>query len=350
MKRYELAKKEGLNWQVLVIQDCETDIKILILDSVLKGENYGIINKKVMALINRAVKELESETLKVMTKNTLSQYASRIYLEWLYIFGTRSAGIALISLMSKKGINAPVKVVDRLSTLPANVSTDKDSFLPYNRGVANNTFYKSYEKDVQARINKVLDSFARPDYSDRYSLRASAEREIRQEWHDQELKDLKDKGVKLVWIDSHANCSERCEPWQNRLYSLDGTSGEIDGIKYVPLEEATDIYTYTKAGKSYKNGCISGFGCRHRLVPYKNGFRPQAIPREVIDKQRGIEQRQREMERNVRIYTTRALGYREIGNTKAYSHYKNLATNWTIKYKEFSRENNVPFYPSRLDI
>ena len=36
MKRYELAKRENLNWQVILIVDCETDIKTQTLESVLK--------------------------------------------------------------------------------------------------------------------------------------------------------------------------------------------------------------------------------------------------------------------------------------------------------------------------
>ena len=47
MKRWELAKKQGLNWQVVLIQDCETDIKTITLESIKRGEDYGTTNKKV---------------------------------------------------------------------------------------------------------------------------------------------------------------------------------------------------------------------------------------------------------------------------------------------------------------
>ena len=78
MKRYELAKRQGLNWQVVLIQDCETDIKVLTLECVRRGENYGEVNKKVMSLIQETVNALESPTLKELTKRTLTQFASRI--------------------------------------------------------------------------------------------------------------------------------------------------------------------------------------------------------------------------------------------------------------------------------
>ena len=54
MKRYELAKQQGLNWQVVLVQDAETDIKTITLESVLKGESYLATNKKVTEYLKEA--------------------------------------------------------------------------------------------------------------------------------------------------------------------------------------------------------------------------------------------------------------------------------------------------------
>lgn len=356
MERYELAKKQGLNWQVVLIQDCETDIKRLTLDCVINGLDYGSTNKKVMELINKTVNELESEELKKLTKETLTNYASRIYLEWVKVFGTAKLGVALLGIFGQKGIKAPESLVKTLNALP-----DKLPEYVYNRAVPKGIEPKTYEKEVIDRINQISDSVAKPDYSERYSLRASAERQVRYEAQQKQLNDLKESGVRLVWIDEHANCSERCQDWQGKLYSTDGTSGTIDGIRYQPLSNATDRYTTTKAGKTYINGTLTGFGCRHKTILYKKGFRPTKIPAEVIDKQRAIEQRQREMERAVRKYEARALDFktlRDNPNMKAsrrlndagYKHNKALVEKWRDEYLKFCEENHVPSYYSRLRV
>ena len=341
MKRYELAKRQGLNWQVVLIQDCETDIKVLTLECVRRGENYGEVNKKVMSLIQETVNALESPTLKELTKRTLTQFASRIYLKWLTVFGTNALGIAVIATLNAKGVNVPQKVATVLKNLPDKI---------YNRASPNATYHNEYERSVINRINSIMDEHAKEDYSDRYTLRAVAERQIRQEWHEKQLSDFKKRGVNLVWIDTHANCSKRCQSWQGGLYSLDRTSGVIDGINYQPLENATDIYTYTKGGNAYKNGCISGFNCRHKLIACRKNFKPETIPESVLVRQRVLEEEQRYMERMVRKYESRALGYRKEVNKVLYKHNKALVKKWTDRYVEFSKKNDIPIYPSRLDV
>ena len=172
---------------------------------------------------------------------------------------------------------------------------------------------------------------------------------------------LYESGVDLVWIDTHANCSERCQPWKGKLYSISGKSGVIDGISYQPLSNATDRCDTTKSGKTYINGTLTGFNCRHTTTPYKKGSKPSHIPADVIERQRAIETKQREMERTIRKYEAETLGWkamrktslsnedREIAN-KQYKKSLYLVEKWQEKYKNFSRENNVAYYPSRLKV
>lgn len=91
--------------------------------------------------------------------------------------------------------------------------------------------------------------------------------------------DFKSNGVKLVIASAHADCSGRCSKWQGKVYSLDGSYGTTeDGREYQPLENATDVYYTTKAGRTYKNGLL-GFNCRHKLHEF-NGQQPQTISKE----------------------------------------------------------------------
>ena len=352
MKRWELAKSKGLNWQVVLIQDTETDIKLITLESVRRGEDFGSTNKKVMTLIKECVNELKSDNLKQMAKNTFPSYASRMYLLWLSVYGYSSQGKAMLDLFAKKNINVPEKTKETLTNLPDYV---------YNRATPNMGYDLNYEKKVIERVNNILGTSAKEDYSERYTLRASAERQVRYEWQQEQLQKLYESGNDLVWINTHANCSERCEPWQGKLYSISGKSGTIDGIPYQPLSNATDRYETTKSGKTYINGTLTGFNCRHTTTPYKKGNKPGHIPQDVIERQRAIESRQRELERNIRKYETKALGWRENGKTalikqdkdlciKAYKHNHELVKKWQEEYINFCKKNNVAYYPSRLKV
>lgn len=355
MKRYELAKKENANWQVILVQDAETDIRTLTLESVRNGEDWGTTNKKIMRLINETVNALETESLKSTTKTALMTFASRIYLQWLNIYGNQEQSATALLLLAKKGIKAPVEIRAKLNELP------KEFRFDFNRAVPNDMYNLDYEKEIIKRVNNALLTNAKDDYSSRYSLRAHIEREVRAEWQQKQIDDVKAKGVDLVWIDTHANCSERCQAFQGKLYSISGGSGTIDGIKYQSLAVATDRYYTTKAGKTYKNGTLSGFNCRHKIKPYTKGSRPNYIPSEVIDKQRELDLKQREYERTIRKYESLALGWgankglaktkqeKQIA-TKLYNHYNGLVAKWESDYYSFSKQNNLPVFPSRLKI
>ena len=167
-------------------------------------------------------------------------------------------------------------------------------------------------------------------------------------------------GKKLVYILAHANASERCQKYQvggtkhsSGLYSLDGTSGTTeDGIKYVPLEFATnnpeDQYT-TKAGITYQNGCLTGFNCRHKLGDYIPGVKPKAIPGDVIKRRRALEEKQRDYERQIRKYKKAAAVMKDT-NPKQAKIFKDAAHTKFEKYKEFSMKNNIAFYTERTKL
>ena len=350
MKRYQLAKQQGLQWQVVLVADAETDLKLLVRNCVLDGDNLSLVNDKVTKFIKELLNELESESIKAKVKQSFPVFATRLYYKWLQVFGTQSMALAYLTALRASNTNIPQAVEQTLKAIPKerkiSVYTPSLDAGAYNRATPNQMYNLEYEKEIQRRINEIADMTPKVDYKTRYSLRASVEIELRWEHNQKQIETMIEKGVRLAWIDSHANCSERCQEWQGKLYSLTGKSGEIDGISYQPLENATEIYD--KYG--YRNGCLSGFNCRHKLIAYKKGFRPQQIPESVMKRQRELEREQRRMERTVRLYESRALMSKAEKQTKAYKHYKELAKSWTRRYEEFSRKNRIAFYPSRLDI
>lgn len=338
-----------MTWEIVLITDAEADLKLLIRDCVLRGENLSIVNGKVIEFIKKTVDKLKNEELKAQVCSSFPTFSTKLYYEWLTVFGTQKIAIMFLSALKAQKTVIPKRIEDSLKALPKTRRIiDFESFLEdggYNRATPNGKNVVKYEKEIQERINNIAGMSAKTNYASRYSIRASAEIAVRYEHNKKQIYSLKDKGVRLAWIDSHANCSERCKKWQGRLYSLTGEFGEIDGVKYVPLEEATEVIDEY----GYRNGCLSGFNCRHKLIPYKKGFRPQEIPESVMKHQRELESKQRYMERNVRQYETRALLNKGISQ-KLYKHYKELARKWTKEYENFSRKNKIPFYPSRLDI
>ena len=151
----------------------------------------------------------------------------------------------------------------------------------------------------------------------------------------------------MVVCSSHADCSDRCAPYQGRIYSLDYTSGEIDGHKYVPLEVATEHFYTTKAGVTYKNGLL-GFNCRHELEEYKGKLLP-IISAEERKKEYNITKQQRELERAVRKARVQELMLKDI-DFKGYKEAKVKAKAFYERYKQFSRDNQRAYYPDRVAI
>jgi hypothetical protein len=222
----------------------------------------------------------------------------------------------------------------------------------YNWAVPLEQWERNYTKTINRIMVDLVYSDAKEDYTTNVNLRNIAEMTVRYERQLERLEELKADGVKLVWIEPHANCSERCEKYQGKLYSLDGSIGKIDGIDYRPLEYATnnpvDRYV-TRAGKVYQNGCITGFNCRHQLIPYATGNRPMPIPADVIARRRAIEQRQREMERDIRAQKRKAVLMRNV-SPEAYNKAREKASRMTELYEEYSRKNDAAFSRERTSI
>ena len=117
---------------------------------------------------------------------------------------------------------------------------------------------------------------------------------------------------------------------------------------YQPLENATDIYYTTKAGKTYKNGLL-GFNCRHFLVPYKSGYR---FPKPIAAEERreyNITQTQRRMEAEVRKWRVTAIMCKDI-SPEWYSFARKNAIAANKAYIAYSKQNNRAYYPSRTKL
>lgn len=170
------------------------------------------------------------------------------------------------------------------------------------------------------------------------------------------LQRLIDDGVKFCWISSHPNCSPRCAKYQGKLYSLFqgkveidgqsyGESGSIDGIPYRPINEAL-------AGpRGDGNGCISGYGCRHRAIEYERGCRaPEDFSEAEIKREYAIDKQQRAYENRIRQMKQEEKQLRAVGMTKEAAALRKEWRKLTLDYQIYSVDNNRAFYPYRCAI
>ena len=259
MKRYiKQARGEGLDWQTALVEDAQTDIKAVLSRAILLGWTWAAVNAAVQRIIAQT-DDLESTELKQRAKVSLLIFAT---VQWR----TLKAGLADTDLRVLPKVAAAVKKPSKaaFSRLESELRV---SGKWWNTATPLDEWSKTYMDKVHKVFDDLARSTAKDDYGSNVSLRNIAEMTVRYEHQVKGVNDLKARGVRLVWTSAHANCSKRCEPYQGRLYSLDGTSGEIDGHRYEPLENATEVYYTTKSGKTYRNGIIYGFNCRQRLIP-----------------------------------------------------------------------------------
>jgi hypothetical protein len=229
------------------------------------------------------------------------------------------------------------------------------------RATAGNTYYKEIHKSVTEQMVDYTEfkQAAKRPYLLNVNQRNIVEMGIRFAKYQEQKRQLIADGVRLVYVPPHANCSKRCQPYQGKLYSLDGTRGAIDGRQFIPIEEVAEKKTVQgkrDPSRTYAAGLFA-YNCRHTMQAYEDGMKFEVIPDKVIDKQREIEATQREMEREIRALREKHALYMEVCKT---SRNKSLEAE-RIKvwhqiadkrkaYRAFCAKNKIPRYDDRLKI
>lgn len=348
--------KDKLNKSAWAIEEAQNDIRLLIQRAYLYNYARVYTERALKAIIEKALKSISIPRLQRDTVLSLTNYANRQRHIW------RNSGItpAVLFFIAKR-INANGEADKKVLTerLPSEAiqrdieQMTGESVETLNKGVPLQRFYGDLWKEkIKPTLSKIAAEKALDpnDYTGRNSLRNLAEMEVRYQNHKDNIEELKARGERLVMCSAHADCSKRCAPYQGRLYSLDGTSGKIDGIKYLPLEYATnnpkDRYT-TKAGRTYQNGLL-GFNCRHKLTPYR-GQAPEYVSEKEREKEYSITKKQREMERRVRALKAEAE-MTKYAKSKEYIKYRRMAKQAYAEYKQYSKDNERAYYPMRVSI
>ncbi len=342
-----------LNNQAIELEEAETKIRLIVKNEYLKGTPREKINKLVLQVIDSAIKKITLPVLKEAGRKSLINFYNRQYMQISQIRGLNLLVLlAIIKLNDEDSEIAKNMPLSRAKDIVRQQMEAQGDINIRLYGSPMQKFSKDYmEKNVKPILDRLSKQFPLDpgDVSGRNSLRNRAEMEARYNGHLENIEQLREQGNKLVVASSHSDCSERCQKWQGRVYSLDGTSGVApDGRKYVPLEEATDVYYTTKAGKTYKNGLL-GFNCRHYLVAYKDNYKFPKVSAEEEREQYNITLKQRQLEKDVRYWRTQAIEIKGV-DAKAYSFARQKAIDYNKKYIAFSKENNRAYYPSRTKI
>lgn len=342
-----------LNYQAIELEEVETKIRLIVKNEYLKGTPRPKINKLVLQVIDSAINKITLPVLKEAGRKSLINFYNRQYAEISQIRGCNLlVFLAIIKLNDKESEIAKNMPLSRARSIVQTQMREQGELTTRLYGSPMQKFSKDYmEKNVKPILDRLTKQFPLDpgDVTGRNSLRNRAEMEARYNGHLENIEELRKQGNKLVIASSHSDCSKRCRPWQGRVYSLDGTSGTApDGRKYVPLEEATDVYYTTKAGKTYKNGLL-GFNCRHYLVPYKDGYKFPKQSEKEEKEQYNITLKQRQLERDVRYWRTEAIMNKGI-DKDYYRIAKNTAEECNKLYIRFSKDNNRAYYPSRTKI
>lgn len=324
----------------ITIEEGQNQISLLMKKAYFEKWNLQQIDIQLDIIIKRVLRGLPPilNHIHKDIKTSLTAHANRVY-----------------DTLKKSFYNLSSNIENGLISF--NLPRNKEEQIQYESkatGTAAGEYQKTYMKErVIPVINKLagMNALDPNDYTGRNSLRNLAEMEVRYNEHLSSIDRLKEKQTKLVLASSHADCSDRCFPWQGRIYSLDSSYGITeDKRKWVPLEMATDVYYTTKAGKTYKNGLL-GFNCRHKLIPYVEGMQPPIITKQQQEEQYEINLKQRLLERRVREQRLKTELYKDIkGLEKLHADSYKKQVQYNREYKEFCRDNERAFYPERVQI
>lgn len=374
-KRYAYAKVTlPTEWAEKTASDIKIEIKNYMLESVLKKRKESLIWEHIDRMLGEFYEEFDETERQAADgfRSELSDFAREAYQLIRKSIGNLSPALFVAAVADPKTV--PQRTKESIGKAAAfDFSTSPDvagrivaeaakypTGAAYSRATAAETYYRDVHKQVKSFMNdEWLKLSKAKNYGTSVNPRNIAEMSVRFKKYEAEKEDLKRQGVKLVFVPPHSNCSLRCQPYQGRVYSLDGSTGTIDGRRYIPIEDAAENVTVRSkggSGRAYYAGLFS-YNCRHTMKPYVKGQNIEKIPRSVIDREREIEARQRYLERQIRLYKEKEQIYRTLHKAspnadilRTAREARKKARDLTEQYEAFSEKNGVPFFRERTRI
>lgn len=373
-KRYSYAKAElPADWAKKTAEDIKIEIKRYMLESVLRRRKEATIWAYIDQMLNEFHEEFEPEEREIADgyRDELHEFAREAYDSVKTAVGNMPPPLWVASLAPPDTISVQLKTeVERYAhadfTLGAEIAQKMKMHaglhpdrMEYSRSTSAETYYAEVHKKNKEFMKDWVEWSKNKDYLIRVNPRNIAEMNLRFEKYQNEKKALIDNGVKLVFVPPHSNCSARCLPYQGRVYSLDGSSGSVDGRAYEAIENVAEKKTVQgkkDPSRFYYAGLFS-YNCRHTMKEYVKGQNIEQIPKDRIERERKLEEKQRTMERSIRKAKEKELMYRTMNAAcpNAYAlqtarEARKMAQQLNKEYEAFSRKNGLPFYRERTRI
>lgn len=360
MTPYAEIKKTRRDWLTIAIDEYKQATRLSVLDSSLRRGRRDVLDAKLAKEIEKICEEIDDEDQRINVRDQLTAFNVEVWRQAIVMIGNLTARQFVNAIVAPKTVSERDKEELTNAVKSSPDMARRVEMLPsrgFNRGTAMNTYYPRVHaaiKEGLANYQKITEGKA---YIANVNPRNIAEMNARHNDYLEKRKALQERGVKIVFVPGYMNCSRRCRPFQNRFYSLDGTSGTIDGKSYVPIEEASDNVTYTSqtTGRTYYAGLFS-YNCNHQMQPY-DGQEREDIDNDEVERVYSIQEEQRAMERKYRFLREKYLTYRVLYNRSgndemrktARSAYLNAAK-MRKEYEAFSTAHRMPYYPDRLKV
>lgn len=328
-----------------IFSNAEKEIKSLILIAFLIGMSRLVLTQKIRKIINEVKKKIPYDL------HDKDAYIRGLIKTSQYLIHLNDLESSKFKANAKKNevVNSKGKIVQSPKEMTS--FTDVDA-----RGTPQIEWYSK-------ELNRYIDELAQEPITTSekskkpISLWQKAEIDVRQQHNQQMLQDLKDSGVKYAYLSSHANCSKRCEKWQGKLVSLE-EHATMSGFRVRKIDNKwayslPDIMAQ-KDKYGYNNNIISGFNCRHYLIPYEvgsNRLPPKEHSAEEVAKQREIEKTIREMERQIRYYKNKLRLYNNSDNPtikKQVKPLKDKIKRLVSEYKAYCTKNGYAWNEYRI--
>lgn len=338
------------------IQTATTRVKELITSFISQGKSDEELTKELNKTIAENCKAIKDKALREQFRKSLVSMARKIHYQVKQTYDIASRNIVVQATKQPLDIN----IQGLLEKTPYNRMTEFRRILDDGNSPAVPIIrdyiktVRTLSKSIAVESPKIVTRRDGQTYV--IPARLRAELAVRYSAAVENLQELIASGELFCMISSHPDCSPRCAKFQGKLYSLftgeaiiDGKVykeiGTIDGIPYRPINEAL-------AGSNGDgNGCLSGYGCRHRGIAYRRGMKPpQDFSPDQIRKEYVIDKKQRAYENSIRRLKTEEVELRASGLT---DDAKRLRKRWrklTKDYEVFSVNNNRAFYPYRCII
>jgi hypothetical protein len=344
------SPKENVSEQhIVLLEDAITRIKELVIKGGSQQQIQTIIDEYANKFVDKATQQAIKRSLTNSANKMMYQYNyNNNVIQQAFIQKTvKALRLGTGTNLSNKTYTTDLNAIYN-EYLTGNISQHKcvEEF----RNTLNNAkkglfLMRDYDKLVRQQVDLLASEPAK--YVDKngkaISLRNKVEMSVRYQANLADVANMKNEGVKLVWISSHADASPRCRDHQGKLYSLDDTSGTIDGISYTPLQDVLR--------KNGGNSIINGYNCRHYLIEYKKGSKsPTSYNEKEIKKEYEIDQKQRNYENRIRHLKTKEALYKASGDDTRAKSFRKKYIELNKEYKNYSISKGRAYYEWRTRI